>query len=54
MLLDSGFDELEGVEGRVAEVAVTVDVTLVGIGVGVAAFCGDFFGFVLATVVDID
>lgn len=51
MLLDDGFDELEGVKGRVAEVAVTVDVALVGIGVGVAAFCGNFFGFVLAAVV---
>ena len=40
MLLDDGFDKLEGVEGCVTEVTVAIDVALVGVGVGVAAFCG--------------
>jgi hypothetical protein len=33
MFLDDGFDELERVKGRVAEVTVAVDAALVGVGV---------------------
>jgi hypothetical protein len=43
-------DKLEGLESRITEITVAVGVALVGVGVGVAAFCGGFFGFVLPAV----
>jgi hypothetical protein len=52
--VDDKLDELEGLEGRIAEIAVEIGVASVGVGVGVAAFCADFFGYVLAAVVFID
>jgi hypothetical protein len=54
VFLDDRFDELQGLEDRITEIAVAVGAALVGVGVGVGAVCGDFLGSVLAAVVFIN
>ena len=48
VFLHDGLDELEGLEGAVFEVAVSVHGALARGGGGVPAFAGDFGGFIFA------